>query len=436
MFISSLIPHTIWYCIILLYNLILISASNPSVPFLADVSLGEVASSPAPDDLLPNEDESEDVDSNEMSFVIKTKPKKIKIDSRLLSGFCLEAAVPLEEGRNEDTKGIIVGKRVGRNIEMTHIVIPNQDTECLRVASWVMDELKPWGNSTEIIGTIFTHISKEADVLGHDVFGLSVQDIHNHRSLVENFNDLSVSVVAGFSSSKEFLGIESYSLTRLGLEKVEVCNFEKSLYEPSTHTAFGEFDWDVEIIDQRNGTVIENPDNFITELGNVVAGNISEKLDESNDITNVSKDGQFEKGLENLLISEFDQSWSFVEAGNLRGNEIPSFSVAIPFSDTLLIDPMSSTVGSLMPATPVQRSAIQPVISPVPAMMDLETPASTPSIIVTPSSPTPQIEPTVVKAVEPVDKSISQEYKDQCANANNGKWTKSSKGFFIYERGG
>ena len=53
-------------------------------------------------------------------------------------------------------------------------------------------------------------------------------------------------------------------------------------------------------------------------------------------------------------------------------------------------------------------------------------------IIVTPSSPTPNIEPTVVKAVEPVDKSISQEYKDQCANANNGKWTKSSKGGDIF----
>ena len=31
LFISLLMPHTIWYCIILLYNLILISASNPSV---------------------------------------------------------------------------------------------------------------------------------------------------------------------------------------------------------------------------------------------------------------------------------------------------------------------------------------------------------------------------------------------------------------------
>ena len=104
----------------------------------------------------------------------------------------------------------------------------------------------------------------------------------------------------------------------MGSEKVEACghlgphdscHFNKSLYEPSTHTAFGKFDWDVEIIDQRNGTVIENPDNFFTELGNVVAGNISEKLDESNDITNVSKDGQFEKGLENLLISEFEYGY-------------------------------------------------------------------------------------------------------------------------------
>ena len=68
----------------------------------------------APDDLLVDED----VDLNKESFVIKSKPKKIKIDSRLLSGFSLEAGVPLEEGRNVDTKGIIVGKRVGRNMIM------------------------------------------------------------------------------------------------------------------------------------------------------------------------------------------------------------------------------------------------------------------------------------------------------------------------------
>ena len=60
----------------------------------------------APDDLLVDED----VDLNEESFVIKSKPKKIKNSSQLLSGFCLEAAIPVEEGRNVDTKGIIVGK--------------------------------------------------------------------------------------------------------------------------------------------------------------------------------------------------------------------------------------------------------------------------------------------------------------------------------------
>ena len=121
---------------------------------LADVILEEVEdpmANSAPDDLLVDED----VDLNEESFVIKSKPKKIKIDSRLLSGFSLEAAVPLEEGRNVDTKGIIVGKRVGRNILMTHIIIPNQDTECFNVASWVLSEFKPWGNSTDVIGIIY-----------------------------------------------------------------------------------------------------------------------------------------------------------------------------------------------------------------------------------------------------------------------------------------
>lgn len=86
----------------------------------------------------------------------------------------------------------------------------------------------------------------------------------------------------------------------------------------------------------------------------------------------------------------------------------------------------------MVPGTPVQRSSIQPVISPVPVMMVLETPASTPSIIVTPSSPIPTIEPAGAKAAAPVDKMINQEYKDNCATVNNGKWTKSSKGGDIF----
>ena len=80
-----------------------------------------------------------DEDLHEESFVYKAKPTKIKVDSRLLSGFCLEAAVPLEEGLNLETMGIIVGKRIGRNILMTNIVIPNQDMVCHDVATWVME---------------------------------------------------------------------------------------------------------------------------------------------------------------------------------------------------------------------------------------------------------------------------------------------------------
>ena len=112
------------------------------------------------DDVLVYINVFSDDDVNE-SFVIKSKPKKVQIDSRLLSGFCLEAAVPLEEGRNVETLGVIVGRRLGRNIQMTRIIIPNQDNNCQEVASWVMKDLKPWGKSTEVIGVIVTHISNQ-----------------------------------------------------------------------------------------------------------------------------------------------------------------------------------------------------------------------------------------------------------------------------------
>lgn len=56
----------------------------------------------------------------EDSFVFKSN--KIK-DVCLLSGFCMECAVPLEEGKNVETMGVIVGRSIGRNVQMTHVII-------------------------------------------------------------------------------------------------------------------------------------------------------------------------------------------------------------------------------------------------------------------------------------------------------------------------
>ena len=55
-------------------------------------------------------------DSVDVSFVFKTNLTKIKLDCRLLSGICMESAVPLEDGLNVDTLGVVFGKRVGKDI--------------------------------------------------------------------------------------------------------------------------------------------------------------------------------------------------------------------------------------------------------------------------------------------------------------------------------
>ena len=58
----------------------------------------EVTEDADAEELLVDSDSATDY---EESFIIKSKPRKIKVDSRLLSGFCLEAAVPLEKGKAE-----------------------------------------------------------------------------------------------------------------------------------------------------------------------------------------------------------------------------------------------------------------------------------------------------------------------------------------------
>ena len=50
-------------------------------------------------------------------LAFKFNPTKIKLDCRLLSGFCMESAVPLEDGFNVKTFGVVVGKRVGKPLK-------------------------------------------------------------------------------------------------------------------------------------------------------------------------------------------------------------------------------------------------------------------------------------------------------------------------------
>ena len=48
---------------------------------------------------------------------------------------------------------------------------------------------------------------------------------------------------------------------------------------------FGQFDWDVSILDKRNDTVIEDPYHFITELGNMVEPELANEDLELEDIS-------------------------------------------------------------------------------------------------------------------------------------------------------
>ena len=299
----------------------------------------------------------------EVSFVFKSNPTKIKLDCRLLSGFCMESAVPLEEGLNDETFGVVVGKRVGKDILSTHVIIPiERDLE--KQINWILHEFKPWGNKTEVVGIIVSHISNSG-------FGLSSFEAHSLKTLMTGINKLSVAIVAGFSSEKVFLGAECYSLTSIGLDKTkicqlptphEACNFDKTFYEPSKHTEFGQFDWDVFILDKRNDTEIENPYNFITELGNMVEPELATE-DFELDISNLTNEIHLnEQEFDDVIFNEFDRSWSFSGNLNLTGPDM--FSISIPMSESL--DELSGQ-SFARPLTPLNSAIIQPSISPSPA---------------------------------------------------------------------
>ena len=64
----------------------------------------------------------------------------------------------------------------------------------------------------------------------------------------------------------------------------------------------------------------------------------------------------------------------------------------------------------------------------------MQTPASTPSIVVTPSSPSQSSsqEPPVPKVFAKPKETLTDEYKRKCVHRNDGKWTKSSKGGDVF----
>ena len=64
--------------------------------------------------------------------------------------------------------------------------------------------------------------------------------------------------------------------------------FDKTCYEPSKQTKFGQFDGDVYILDQLNNTVIENPYNFINELWNMVEPKLANENLELEDFSSLT----------------------------------------------------------------------------------------------------------------------------------------------------
>jgi hypothetical protein len=66
---------------------------------------------------------------------------------------------------------------------------------------------------------------------------------------------------------------------------------------------FGQFDWDVSILDKRNDTVIEDPYHFITELGNMVEPELANEDLELEDISYLTYEIH-------LNEQEFDDVWT------------------------------------------------------------------------------------------------------------------------------
>ena len=144
----------------------------------------------------------------------------------------------------------------------------------------------------------------------------------------------------------------------------------------------------------RINTIIENPYNFITELGKMVDPELTDAEQEDLDVTDV-------------VFNDLDKSWSFTEAGNASIAAPNLFTVSIPLSETL------DELAFSCPLTPVN-----PSISPAPPTTFLQTPASTPSIVLTPSSPPPSTNSQELPSSKPSARrkdSLTDEFKNKCA---------------------
>ena len=94
----------------------------------------------------------------------------------------MESVVPLEDGLNVETFGVVVGERVGTEILSTHIIITN-DRDLKRETNWILHDFKPWGNKTEIVGIICSHI-------GNNGFSLSSFEVHSIKTLITGVNNV------------------------------------------------------------------------------------------------------------------------------------------------------------------------------------------------------------------------------------------------------
>ena len=96
-------------------------------------------------------------------------------------------------------------------------------------------------------------------------------------------------------------------------------NFQVGWAALSQLQKFGQFDGDMSFLDQRNNTVIENPYNFINELGNMVEPELANEDLELEDISNLTNEIHFnEQEFDDVFFNVGDRSWSFSDTGNLN----------------------------------------------------------------------------------------------------------------------
>ena len=373
---------------------------------------------------VSNNDEN-DYTVHEESIVLYKTPNELKLDLRLINAFVKTAEIPLKRGNLVETLGILVGTQIGKELRLTHLIIPKQfqtfsfceDSD--NTNEWILNEFKPWGKKTKILGTIHSHIYGTEN-------GLSSIDLHSQAIYQKHFGPLSVSIVAAFNKNHECISVEAYKLTSEGnkitkkcksSEPHPSCSFNKSYYESAPHIKIDltrNCDWEVHVIDKRR---VDTEELDITN-------DIHDEVDVTNDEHEEPNDEHEEPNASTDMFKSYENI-------QIQDEIVPceNASVSLPKDD--INDQYSSlnTNSESRHKNSYPHETFHNNYNP-PEEINIPN-ASVTSDEIIDQCPIGDTE-TLQKRQTSNSNQIPNNYKEETVAQNGGKWTKSSKGGDMY----